>query len=179
MALAFVLELEQVIFTEEEIRQKVAELGVQITEDYKGKDLLVVCILKGGAVFMSDIIRQIKVPLEIDFMSVSSYGVSTTTSGVVRVLRDLDREIAGRHILIVEDIVDTGLTLSYLRENLLTRKPASLKICTFLDKPSRRKAELVPDYCGFEIDDLFVVGYGLDYNERGREFPYIASVKQA
>ena len=126
---------------------------------------------------MADLIRQIKMPLELDFMSLSSYGASTKTSGVVRMLRDLDREIAGKHILVVEDIVDTGLTLSYLKENLLVRKPASLKICTFLDKPSRREVELKPDYCGIAIEDFFVVGYGLDFNEKGRELPYIAVVK--
>ena len=172
------MDLEQIIITEEEIRERVAALGAQITEDYRDREIFVICILKGASVFMSDLIRQIKVPLEIDFMSLSSYGASTKTSGVVRMMRDLDHEVAGKHILVVEDIVDTGLTLRYLRENLMVRKPASLKICTFLDKPSRRKVELVPDYCGVEIDDFFVVGYGLDYNERGRELPYIAVVKQ-
>ncbi len=172
------MELAQIIITEEEIKQRVAELGAQITADYQGRDLFVICILKGAAVFMSDLIRQIKVPVEIDFMSLSSYGASTKTSGVVRMLRDLDREIAGKHILVVEDIVDTGLTLSYLKENLMVRKPASLKICTFLDKPSRRQVDLKPDYCGREIEDYFVVGYGLDFNEKGRELPYVAIVKE-
>ena len=139
------MEIDRIIITEEEIRKRVAELGAQITEDYKDKGLLIICILKGAAVFMSDLIRQIKTPLEIDFMSLSSYGASTKTSGVVRMLRDLDHEIAGKHILVVEDIVDTGLTLGYLKENLMVRKPASLKICTFLDKPSRRQVELTPD----------------------------------
>jgi len=171
------MEIDKIIITEEEIRKRVAELGARITEDYKDKGLFIICILKGATIFMSDLIRQIKTPLEIDFMSLSSYGASTKTSGVVRMLRDLDREIAGKHILVVEDIVDTGLTLSYLRENLMVRKPASLKICTFLDKPSRRQVELKPDYCGIEIEDFFVVGYGLDYNERGRELPYIAAIK--
>ncbi|MEL7624192.1 MAG: hypoxanthine phosphoribosyltransferase [Clostridiales bacterium] len=172
------MELAQIIITEEEIKQRVAELGAQITADYQGRDLFVICILKGAAVFMSDLIRQIKVPVEIDFMSLSSYGASTKTSGVVRMLRDLDREIAGKHILVVEDIVDTGLTLSYLKENLMVRKPASLKICTFLDKPSRRQVDLKPDYCGREIEDYFVIGYGLDFNEKGRELPYVAIVKE-
>ncbi len=172
------MELAQIIITEEEIKERVAELGAQITADYQGRDLFVICILKGAAVFMSDLIRQIKVPVEIDFMSLSSYGASTKTSGVVRMLRDLDREIAGKHILVVEDIMDTGLTLSYLKENLLVRRPASLKICTFLDKPSRRQVDLKPDYCGREIEDYFVVGYGLDFNERGRELPYVAIVKE-
>lgn len=172
------MEIGQIIITEEEIKKRVAELGAQITEDYRDKDLFIICILKGASIFMADLIRQIKLPLEIDFMSLSSYGASTKTSGVVRMLRDLDREVAGKHILVVEDIVDTGLTLSYLRENLLVRKPASLKICTFLDKPSRRQVELHPDYCGIEIEDYFVVGYGLDFNEKGRELPYIGVVKQ-
>jgi hypoxanthine phosphoribosyltransferase len=168
------MELGRILITEEAIHRRVAELGRQITADYQGREVFVVGILKGAAVFMSDLIRQIKVPVEIDFMSLSSYGASTKTSGVVRLLRDLDREIVGKHVLVVEDIVDTGLTLSYLRDNLLTRKPKSLKICTFLDKPSRRQVDLKPDYFGMEIEDHFVVGYGLDYNERGREFPYIA-----
>ncbi|MCL2165844.1 MAG: hypoxanthine phosphoribosyltransferase [Clostridiales bacterium] len=172
------LELERIIITQEEIHKRVAGLGAQITEDYKDKDLFVIGILKGASVFMSDLIREIKTPLEIDFMSLKSYGASTKTSGVVRMLRDLDQDISGRDVLVVEDIVDTGLTLSYLKESLLVRKPASLKICTFLDKPSRRKVELEPDYCGVVIDDVFVVGYGLDYNEKGRELPYIAELKQ-
>jgi hypoxanthine phosphoribosyltransferase len=172
------MEIDRIIITEEEIKKRVAELGAQITEDYRDRDLYIISILKGATVFMADLIRQIKIPLEIDFVSLSSYGASTKTSGVVRMLRDLDREIAGKHILIVEDIVDTGLTLSYLKENLLVRKPASLKICTFLDKPSRRKVELQPDYLGMAIEDFFVVGYGLDFNERGREFPYIAVIKE-
>ena len=172
------MELEGIIVTEEEIKERVAALGAAITADYQGKELVVICILKGASIFMADLIRQIKVPLEIDFMSLSSYGASTRTSGVVRLLRDLDREIAGKHVMVVEDIVDTGLTLSYLKENLLVRKPATLKICTFLDKPSRRLTALVPDYCGIAIEDRFVVGYGLDYNERGRELPYIGVVKK-
>ena len=172
------MEVDRIIITEEEIRKRVAELGAQITEDYKDKALFIVGILKGATVFMSDLIRQIKLPLEIDFMSLSSYGASTSTSGVVRMLRDLDREVAGKHVLVVEDIVDTGLTLSYLKESLLVRKPASLKICTFLDKPSRRQVELQPDYCGIEIEDFFVVGYGLDFNEQFRELPYVAVLKQ-
>jgi len=172
------MELDRIIITEEEIKKRVAELGAQITQDYKDSGLFVICILKGATVFMSDLIRQIKIPLEVDFMSLSSYGASTKTSGAVRMLRDLDREIVGKHILVVEDIVDTGLTLSYLKANLLVRKPASLRICTFLDKPSRRQVDLQPDYCGMEIDDFFVVGYGLDFNEKGREFPFVAVVKE-
>ena len=172
------MKLDRILITEEEIKKRVAELGEQITAEYQGKSVLVICILKGAAVFMADIIRHLKVPLEIDYMSLSSYGASARTSGVVRMLRDLDNEIAGKHVLIVEDIIDTGLTLRYLKENLLVRKPASLKICTFLDKPSRREVDLKPDYCGIVIDDYFVVGYGLDYNEKWRELPHIAVVKE-
>ncbi|MCL1849328.1 MAG: hypoxanthine phosphoribosyltransferase [Clostridiales bacterium] len=172
------MDIDRILISEEEIHQRVAEMGAQITEDYQGRDLLVIGILKGAFVFMADLVRQIKTPLEIDFVSLSSYGASTRSTGVVRMIRDLDREIVGRDVLIVEDIVDTGLTLNYLKENLLVRKPASLKICTFLDKPSRRKAELQPDYCGMVIEDFFVVGYGLDFNQKGREYPYIAIVKE-
>lgn len=171
------MELDRIIVTEEEIKEKVAELGATITRDYQGKNLFVICILKGASIFMADLIRQIKVPLEIDFMSLSSYGQSSKTSGVVRMLRDLDQEIVDKDVLVVEDIIDTGLTLSYLRDNLMARKPRSLKFCTFLDKPSRRKVEFKPDYSGIEIEDYFVVGYGLDYQEKGREFPFIGVVK--
>ena len=172
------MEIDRIIITEEEIAARVAEMGAQITADYEGRELLVVGILKGAAVFMSDLIRHIHIPVEIDFMSLSSYGASTVTSGVVRMLRDLDRGINGKDVLVVEDIIDTGLTLTYLKSNLLARGPASLKICTFLDKPSRRKVDFVPDYCGMAIEDFFVVGYGLDYNEMGRAYPYIAVVKE-
>jgi len=171
------MELDRVIVSEEQIKNRVAEMGAQITRDYAGKELFVICILKGASIFMADLIRQIKVPVEIDFMSLSSYGKSTQTSGVVRMLRDLDQEITGKEVLVVEDIIDTGLTLSYLKENLLARKPATLKFCTFLDKPSRRKVEFKPDYSGLEIEDHFVVGYGLDYQEKYRELPFIGVVK--
>ena len=171
------MKIERVIVSGEDIKKRVAEMGAQITADYQGKDLLVICILKGAAIFMADLVRQIKLPLEMDFMSLSSYGASTKTSGVVRMVRDLDKDIADKHVLVVEDIVDTGLTLNYLRENLMVRKPASLKICTFLDKPSRRQVDLKPDYCGIEIDNHFVVGYGLDYQEKGRELPFIGIVE--
>jgi hypoxanthine phosphoribosyltransferase len=171
------MELERIIISEEQIKQRVAELGAAITRDYEGKSLFVICILKGASIFMADLIRQIKVPLEIDFMSLSSYGQSTKTSGVVRMLRDLDQEVVDKDVLVVEDIIDTGLTLSYLKDNLMARKPRSLKFCTFLDKPSRRKVDFKPDYSGVEIEDYFVVGYGLDYQEKGREFPFIGVVK--
>lgn len=163
----------RVLITEEQIKTRVKELGQEITEVYRGKNLCVVGILKGSVVFLADLIREIKLPLQIDFMAVSSYGKSTHSSGVVRILKDLDSDIGGKDLLIVEDIVDTGLTLSYLVENLLSREPASLRICTFLDKPSRRKSQINPDYNGYEIPDEFVVGYGLDFDEQYRNLPYI------
>lgn len=170
------MKLGRVIISEEEIQARVAQLGSEISRDYEGKELFVICILKGAFIFMADLIRHIQVPLEVDFMSLSSYGNSTQTSGAVRMIRDLDQEVSGKDVLVVEDIIDTGLTLSYLKENLKARKPKSLKFCTFLDKPSRRKVEFTPDYSGVEIEDYFVVGYGLDYQEKGRELPYIGVV---
>lgn len=168
----------KVLLSEDDIQKRVKELGQQISADYSdGKDLLVIGILKGAVVFMSDLIRQIKVPLEVDFMATSSYGEATETSGVVQLLKDLDTPIEGRNILIVEDIVDTGLTLSYLSKLLLSRKPASLKTATLLDKPDRRQTEFVPDYVGFTIPDQFVIGYGLDYNHKHRELPYVGVIE--
>ncbi len=167
----------KVLITTEQVQKRVRELGQQITAEYRGKDLLVLGILKGSVVFMADLVRAIDLPLQIDFIAVSSYGKSTCSSGVVRILKDLDTDIHGKDVLLVEDIVDTGLTLSYLVDNLSSRGPASLKICTFLDKPSRRQAEIVPDYNGFEIPDYFVVGYGLDYAEKYRNLPYIGVVE--
>jgi len=167
----------RVLLTAAEIEAKVKDLGKEITKDYFGKNLLVVGILKGAVIFLSDLVREIKTPLSLDFMAVSSYGTSTQSSGVVRIMKDLERSIDDFHILIVEDIVDTGLTLKYLVENLQARGPQSVKVCTLLDKPTRRKVEVVPDYNGFSIADEFVVGYGLDYNERFRHLPYIGVVK--
>ncbi|MFY9175305.1 MAG: hypoxanthine phosphoribosyltransferase [Peptococcia bacterium] len=167
----------KVLISEEKVQQRVKELGQQLQEEYKGKDLFVLGILKGSVVFLADLIRAIDLPLQVDFMAVSSYGKSTNSSGVVRILKDLDADIRGKDVLIVEDIVDTGLTLSYLLEILNSREPASLKICTFLDKPSRREANIVPDYNGFEIPDEFVVGYGLDYSEKYRNLPYIGVIE--
>jgi len=152
-------------------------MGEAISQDYQGKEILVVGILKGSVVFMGDLVRKIKLPLQIDFMEVSSYGKSTESSGAVRILKDLETNIEGRNVLIVEDIVDTGLTLSYLVKILKARKPASLKICTFLNKPSRRKVALEADYNGYDIPDEFVVGYGLDFNEKYRNIPYVAVLK--
>lgn len=170
------LKLGKIMISEEQIKTKVAELGSRITADYSNKDLFVIGILKGSVVFLADIIRAIDLPLQMDFMAVTSYGTSTDTSGVVRILKDLETDITGKDVLIIEDIVDTGLTLSYIKENLISRNPASLKICSFLDKPSRRRVELIPDYNGYEIPDAFVVGYGLDCNGEFRNLPYVAAV---
>lgn len=161
----------RILLSNKEIKEKIKKLAEAISRDYEGKDLLLVCVLKGAVIFLCDLIRELKIPLVIDFMAVSSYGSSTVTSGVVRIIKDLDMSIENKDVLIVEDIIDSGLTLSYLRENLLSRNPRSLKIITLLDKPGRRKVEIKPDYCGFQIPDEFVVGYGLDFNEKHRNYP--------
>lgn len=168
----------RVLISKEELDKRVAELGAEITRDYEGKKILVLGILKGAVPFMADLIRQIKLPLAYDFMALSSYGVSTQSSGVVRILKDLERSVEDVHILIAEDIVDTGLTLKYLKENLRARNPLSVKVVTLLDKAARRTAEVTPDYNGFTIPDEFVVGYGLDFNEEYRNLPYIGVLKQ-
>lgn len=160
--------LGKILLTEQEIMNKVVGLGQTISRDYKNKELLVVGILKGAIIFMSDLVRNITIPVEFDFMAVSSYGTSSRSSGVVRILKDLEQNIKDRHVLLVEDIVDTGLTLKYLLENLQTREPASLKTCTLLDKPERRLVKVNVDYNGFAIPDEFVVGYGLDYDQKFR-----------
>ena len=167
----------EVLLSANEIAKRVKELGAEISRDYTDKDLLVVGILKGAVVFLSDLIREITVPLEVDFMATSSYGQATKTSGVVQLLKDLDTPIEGRDVLIVEDIIDSGLTLSYLSQLLLSRKPASIKTAVLLDKPDRRQTEFVPDYVGFTIPDQFVIGYGLDFNHKFRELPYIGVVR--
>ncbi|WP_206459741.1 hypoxanthine phosphoribosyltransferase [Anaerovorax sp. IOR16] len=169
-------EFGEILISEEQLRARTKELGKQITEDYKGESILAVCILKGAVLFMTDLIREIDLDVMIDFMSVSSYGASTKSSGVVRILKDLDTAIEGKNVLIVEDIVDSGLTLKYLKDYLLGRKPKSLKICTLLDKPARRTADVTADYSGFEVGDQFIVGYGLDYNQKYRNLPYITSL---
>lgn len=166
----------KVLISTEEIASRVQELGAKISRDYAEKDLVVVGILKGAVVFMSDLIRAIQVPLEIDFMATSSYGAATETSGVVQLLKDLDTAIEGRDILIVEDIIDSGLTLYYLSKLLQSRQPASIKTAVLLDKPDRRQIDFIPDYIGFSIPDEFVVGYGLDHNHRYRELPYVGVV---
>ncbi|MDA8065274.1 MAG: hypoxanthine phosphoribosyltransferase [Thermaerobacter sp.] len=155
------------------IRDKVAQLGRQISTDYRGQELLVVGVLKGAVIFAADLVRQITVPVYLDFIAVSSYGKATRTSGVVRILKDLEESIAGVHVLLVEDIADTGLTLHYLRENLLARGPRSLKLCALLDKPDCRRVEVPLDYVGFQIPDQFVVGYGLDFDGRFRNLPAV------
>ena len=166
-------EAGHILVSSEEIQEKVREMGERITEDYRGKTLLLVGILRGAVVFLSDLMRHLELPCEIDFMEVSSYGAGTTSSGVVRILKDLEEDITERHVLIVEDIVDTGLTLSYLRRSLLARKPASLEICTLLSKPSRRQLDLDVKYVGFEVPDVFVVGYGIDFAGAYRNLPDI------
>lgn len=160
-----------------EIDAKVRELGARITEDYRGENLLLVGILRGAVVFLSDLMRHLELPCEIDFIEVSSYGAGTTTSGVVRILKDLREDITGRHVLIIEDIIDTGLTLAYLRRTLLARGPASLEICTLLSKPSRRQVEIDVKYLGFEVPDEFVVGYGIDYAGYYRNLRDIRALK--
>lgn len=166
-----------VLISQEALREKVAELAAAISRDYEGRDLLVVGVLKGAIFFIADLVRQLSVPCELDFMAVSSYGSSTHSSGVVRILKDLDHPIAGRHVLVVEDIIDSGLTLSYLVRNLQSREPASLEICTLLTKPGHRRLPLTTRYRGFDLDDVFVVGYGLDYDERFRALGHIAALE--
>lgn len=171
-------DIKEIVLDLEGINAVCERLGQEISRDYWDKDLLVVGILKGASIFMSDLVRKIDNPVQLDFMAVSSYGLSTESSGVVKILKDLDVSVEGRHVLIVEDIVDTGLTLKYLTENLKSRKAKSVKICTLLDKPARRKVELEIDYCGLEVPDAFIVGYGIDYAERYRNLPYVAILKE-
>ena len=172
-------DIEKVLISEEELAKKVSELAEKISEDYKGCEVLVVTLLKGGVMFSVDLMRKLSIPVEIDFMSVSSYGSSSKTSGVVKIDKDLDKPISGKHVLLVEDIIDSGLTLNYVKDILLSREPASLKICTILDKPSRRKTQVDVDYTGFEIPDEFVVGYGLDYAQKHRNLPYVGILKRS
>jgi hypoxanthine phosphoribosyltransferase len=167
----------EVLFSAEEVQKRVKEMGAEITRDYQGEELLVAGILKGAFIFMADLVRNIDGMVNIDFMDVSSYGASTETSGEVRIMKDLEGSIEGRHVLIVEDIVDTGLTLHYILSVLRQRNPKSLEVCTLLDKPSRRQSEVVAKYKGFAIPDKFVVGYGLDYAERYRNLPGVYVLK--
>jgi len=170
-------DIKEILVDEEEIQQIVSRLGSQISEDYKDKNLLLLSILKGSVVFMADLIRAIRIPCRIDFMAVSSYGNSVKSSGVVKIVKDLDIALEGYDLLIVEDILDSGKTLSYLSEILLKRNPKSLKICTFLDKPERRESSISADYTGKAVPDEFVVGYGLDFDERYRNLPYVGVLK--
>ncbi len=171
-------DIERVLITEKQLKEKVEQLGKKISSDYKdSNNFLMVGVLKGAVVFMSDLIRHVSLPLQIDFMAVSSYGTSTESSGVVRILKDLDESVEGKDVLIIEDIIDSGLTLSYMYNILKSRKPASIKICALLDKPSRRKVKLDVDYLGFEIPDYFVVGYGLDYAGKYRNLRDICVLK--
>jgi len=163
----------KVMLSEEEVDKRIQEIGDQISKDYAGKQVHLVCVLKGGAFFMVELAKRITVPVSLDFMSVSSYGSATKSSGVVKIVKDLDEPLKDKDVLVVEDIIDSGRTLSYLLEMLKDRKPASLKLCTLLDKPSRRVIDVDVDYTGFQIPDEFVVGYGLDYDQRYRNLPYI------
>ena len=170
-------EIERVLISNEEIQKRLDELAAQVNADYAGKDLLMVCILKGAVTVFADMLRRIEIPCAIDFMAISSYGSSTKSSGVVRILKDLDHGIEGKDVLIVEDIVDSGMSMSYLLNSLKTRNPASVKLLTLLDKPDRRRVELNADYIGFTIPNEFVVGYGLDYNDYYRNLPFIGVLK--
>ena len=170
-------DILKTLVSEEELREKVAELGRQISHDYEGKSLLLVSVLKGSVVFMADLMRAITIPARIDFMSVSSYGSGTKSRGVVKIVKDLDIPLEGYDLLIVEDILDSGNTLSYLKEILSSRGPKSIRICTLLDKPERRTADIAADYVGFAVPDEFVVGYGLDYEEKYRNLPFIGVLK--
>ena len=171
-------DLERVLFTKEQITNRVKELGKQLSIDYKDKNPLFVCILKGSSLFFADLVKEITVPLTFDFMSISSYGAGTVSSGEVRLIKDLDTSIENRHVVIIEDIVDTGHTLKYLLKNLEMRKPASIKLCTLLNKESRREVDVKPEYVGFEVDTYFVVGYGLDYDENYRHLPEVGVLKE-
>lgn len=169
--------IRKILFTREKINKRVVELGKEITLDYKGKELVVVGVLKGANIFLADLIREINLSLYIDFIAVSSYGYSTESSGIVRILKDLDSEIENKHVLIIEDIVDTGLTLNYIKEILTKREPKSVKVCCLLDKPSRRKVDIPLEYVGYSIPDEFIVGYGLDYAEKYRNYPAVCILK--
>ena len=166
--------VKEILIPEDRLQQRISELGAQISRDYAGQDLLLLAVLKGSVLFLSDLMRHISVPHAVDFMATSSYGASTESSGIVRILKDLDEPIQGRNVLIVEDIIDTGHTLDYLLRLLRARRPQSLRICTLLNKPDRREVDVHVDYIGFDIPNEFVLGYGLDYDELYRNLPYIA-----
>ena len=166
-------DIEEILLSEKDLQKAVKKLGKQISADYEGKNLMLVAVLKGSVIFMADLMRAITVPISIDFMSVSSYGNSSVSSGKIIMKKDLEESIVGKNVIVIEDIVDTGRTLSYLLDNLRQRNPKSLKLCALLDKPDRRVVDINADYTGFEIPDLFVVGYGLDYAQRYRNLPYV------
>jgi hypoxanthine phosphoribosyltransferase len=168
----------EVLVDQDALAERIAELGEEISEDYAGRDVLLVGVLKGAVFFMADLMRHLRVHCEVDFMAISSYGAATDSSGVVRILKDLDINIRDRHVLVVEDIIDSGLTLSYLVRNLTAREPASLEICALLTKPSRREIEVPVRYVGFEIPNRFVIGYGLDFAERYRNLPYVGVLNE-
>lgn len=170
-------EMKEILFTEEQLLARIAELGKEITADYQGKEPVFVSVLRGSYIFMADLTRKIDLPCTVDFMSVSSYGAGTTSSGQVKILKDLSDPIEGKDLIIVEDILDSGNTLYYLREVLSTRKPNSVKICTLFDKPERRVKDISADYVGFRVPDAFIVGYGLDFAEKYRNLPYIGVLK--
>ena len=170
-------DIEEVLLPEKDLQKAVKKLGKQISADYEGKNLMLVAVLKGSVIFMADLMRAITIPVSIDFMSVSSYGAGVKSSGVVKIIKDLDHDLTGYDVLIVEDILDSGLTLSYLTNVLRQRNVSSIKICTLLDKPERRKVDIKPDYACFVVPDKFVVGYGLDYDQKYRNLPYIGILK--
>lgn len=170
-------DIEKVLLSEEEIAKKVAEIGAKISADYAGKNPIIISVLKGSFMFMADLVRAIDIPCTVDFMSVSSYGSGTTSSGEVKIVKDFDNSIEGRHVILVEDILDSGRTLSYLMKTLKARGAASLALCTFLDKPERRTVPVEVAYSGFRVPDAFIVGYGLDYDQRYRNLPYVGVLK--
>lgn len=170
--------LSEVLLSEEQIKLRVQELGEQISRDYEGKEVILVCILKGACIFFSDLARAMTIHMQMDFMGISSYGNAQKTSGIVRISKDMDLSITDKHVIIAEDIMDSGLTLSHLTKLLSSRKPASMRICCLLDKPERRECEITPDYCGFIVPNKFVVGYGLDYCGEYRNLPYVGVLKK-
>ena len=170
-------DVSEILYDEATIERKVAQMGNQIALDYAAKELVMVVILKGAVVYAADLMRHIPIKITLDFMAISSYGHGSETSGIVRILKDLDQPVENKHVLIIEDIVDTGLTLDYLSKNILSKNPASLRTCVLLDKPEKRKIDLTPDYLGFTTPDKFVVGYGLDYGEKYRNLPFIGALK--
>lgn len=170
-------DVAEILYTEDQLAEIVARMGRQISEDYRDKNLFMISVLKGSLIFMADLMRAVTIPCSIDFLSVSSYGTGTTTTGAVRILKDLDDSLEGKDLLIVEDILDSGVTLSFLMKNLSARNPRSIRLCTLLDKPERRKVDIHADYVGAQVPDEFIVGYGLDYAEKYRNLPYIGVLK--